>query len=119
MQRVSLNQHTLKLHCLQQLAQGLDLATGIGGVGGLGNRHAQRLGVEAHLSDETCCAGVVLSDGASQRLAVTHQGVELVIHTRLGRHPISQQAFKTGYIQLCQQQTERRVRWRLAEICAQ
>ena len=30
LQRVGLNEHTLKFDCLQQLAQGLDLVTGIG-----------------------------------------------------------------------------------------
>jgi|SanBayMetagenome_1026888.scaffolds.fasta_scaffold30204_2 hypothetical protein len=43
MQRVGLHQHTLKFDCLQQLAQGLDLTTGVGGVGRLGDRHAQSL----------------------------------------------------------------------------
>ena len=88
MQRVGLHQHTLKFDCLQQLAQGLDLATGIGGVGGLGDCHAQALGVEAHLSDEFCCARVGLGDRAPQRLAVTHKGVELLGHSRLSRHPV-------------------------------
>ena len=41
MQRVSLNEHYLELDGLQQLAQGLNLTTGIGGIGGLGDRHAQ------------------------------------------------------------------------------
>jgi hypothetical protein len=36
MQRVSLHQHPIELDGLQQMAQSLDLATGIGGVGGLG-----------------------------------------------------------------------------------
>jgi hypothetical protein len=31
-----LHQNSLKLHSLQQQAQGLDLATGIGGIGALG-----------------------------------------------------------------------------------
>jgi len=48
MQRVRLHQHTIVLDGHQQLTQGLDLATGIGGVCGLGDRHAQGLGVEAH-----------------------------------------------------------------------
>ena len=119
MQRVGLHQHTLKLYRLQQLAQGLDLATGIGGVGDLGDRQAQRLGVKAHLGNETRCTRGALSDGATQCLAVTHKGVELLCHARLGRHPVAQQGFKARHIQLGQQQTERRVRWRLAEFCAQ
>jgi len=119
MQRVGLHQHTLELDCLQQLARGLDLAIGVGGVGGLGNRHAQALGVEAHLSDECRGARVGLGDRTPQRLAITHQGARLLSHTRLGRHPVAQQGFKTGHVQLGQQQAERRVRWRLAEISAQ
>ena len=71
MQRVGLQQHPLELHRLQQLAQGLDFAAGIGGVGGLGDRHTQALGVEAHLGDEPRCARSGLVDGAPQRLAVT------------------------------------------------
>ena len=66
-QRVGLNKHSLELDGLQQLAQSLNLTTGIAGVSRLGNRHAQRLGIEAHLSNETLCTGVVLSDGALQR----------------------------------------------------
>jgi hypothetical protein len=42
MQRIGLHQHTLKFDGLQQLAQGLDLATGIGGVDGLGDCHRMR-----------------------------------------------------------------------------
>jgi len=48
MQRVGLNQHPLDPHRLQQVTQSLDLASG---VGGLGDRHAQALGVEAQLGD--------------------------------------------------------------------
>lgn len=51
---------TLKFDCLQQPVPGLDLTTGIGGVGGLGDRQAQALGVEAHLGDVD---EVGLSDG--------------------------------------------------------
>ena len=64
-------------------------------------------------------ARTVLSDRAAQGLAVTHQGVELLSHTRLGCHPVAQQDFKARQIQLGQQQPEGRVRWRLAEIGSQ
>lgn len=73
--------------------------------------HTKALGAEAHLSDERRCARSVLSDGAPQRFAVTHQGVELLGHTRLGRHSVAQQGFKPGHVQLRQQQPEGRVRW--------
>ena len=43
------------------------LAAGIGGVGGLGDRHTQRLGVQAHLANETRCASCGLVDRAAQR----------------------------------------------------
>jgi len=119
MQRVGLHQHPLELHRLQQLAQGLDLAAGIGGVGGLGDRHTQALGVEAHLGDKACCARSGRVDGAPQRLAVTHQGVGLLGHARLSRHPVAQQGFKARHIQLGQQQPEGRIRRRLGEIGAQ
>jgi hypothetical protein len=119
MQRVGLHQDPVKLHRLQQLAQGLDFAAGISGVGGLGDRHTQALGVEAHLGDEPRCARSGLVDGAPQRLAITDEGVELLGHTGLGSHPVAQQGFKARHIQLGQQQPERRIRRRLAEIGAQ
>jgi len=40
MQSFGLHQHTIEFNGPQQLAQGLDLDTGICGVGGLGDRHA-------------------------------------------------------------------------------
>ena len=46
MQRVGLHQQAVELDAIQQLAQGRDLAAGIGGVGVLGNRNAQRVGVQ-------------------------------------------------------------------------
>ena len=51
MQRIRLHQHSLELHPIQQLAEGRDLTAGIGGVGGLGNRHAQAVGIQAHLGN--------------------------------------------------------------------
>jgi len=61
----------------------MDLAPGVSGVGGLGDRHAQRLGVEAHLGNETRCAGMGLGNRSPQCLAVKHKSVELLGHTRL------------------------------------
>jgi len=46
MQRVGLHQQDVELDTNQQLAQSHDLAAGIGGVGVLGNRNAQRVGVQ-------------------------------------------------------------------------
>ena len=118
MQSVGLHQNSIEFHRLQQLAQGLDFATGVGGIGGLGDRHAQRLGIEAHLSDELRCAGVGFGDRAPQRLAVTDQRVQLG-NAGLGRHPVTQQALKASHVQLGQQQPERGIRGRLAEIGAE
>ncbi len=66
MQRVRLNQHTLELNRVKQLPQRLVFAAGIGGVGGLGNRDAYALGIEADLGNECRCARVGLSDGATK-----------------------------------------------------
>ena len=52
MQRVRQNQHPGQVHALQKLPQGSGLAASISGVGGLGDRHAERLGVKTHLGDE-------------------------------------------------------------------
>ena len=99
MQHVGLHQDPVKLHLLQQLAQGLDFAAGVGGIGGLGDRHAQRLGIEAHLSNELRRARVGFGDRAPQCLAVTDQGVQ-ISDAGLGRHPVAQQALKASHVQL-------------------
>ena len=75
-------------------------------VGALGDRHAQRAGVEADLGNETRCAGGGLSDGAPQGLAVTDQGFDRVRDARLGGHPLLLQVLKALHIQLSQQQAE-------------
>jgi hypothetical protein len=83
MQRVGLDQHPREIDTVQELPQGADLTAGIGGVGALGDGHAQRVGVETHLSNKTHCAGSVFSDRASQCLAVAHQSVDRVCDTGL------------------------------------
>jgi len=62
MQRVSLHQKTLEVHTIEELAQGLDLTAGIGGVGALGDRYAQAVGLETHLSDKSRCSSCGFSD---------------------------------------------------------
>ena len=62
MQRVGLHQQAVEINAIQQLAQGRDLAAGIGGVGVLGNRHAKGVGEQAHLGDKPRCAGNGLLD---------------------------------------------------------
>jgi len=119
MQRVRLNQHALELNRVQQLPQRLGFAAGIGGVGGLGNRDAQALGIEADLGNECRCARVGFSDGATQRLAVTDQRLEPLRYTRLSRHPLAQQGFKASHVELREQQSEGGIRRFLAEIGAQ
>ena len=119
MQRVRLSQHALELNRVQQLPQRLGFVAGIGGVGGLGNRDAQALGIEADLGNECRCARVGFSDGAPQRLAVTDQRLESLRHTRLSRHPLAQQGFKASHVQLGEQESEGRIRRFLAEIGAQ
>ena len=46
----------------------------------------------------------------SLSLTLTNQGVEFLGHSLLGRHPVPQQAFKSRYIQLSQQQPKRGIR---------
>ena len=62
MQRISLHQQPIEINAIQQLAQGRDLAAGIGGVCVFGNHNAQRVGVQAHLGDKTLGARSVLLD---------------------------------------------------------
>jgi hypothetical protein len=110
MQRVRLNEHALQIERLQQVPQCLGFAAGISGVGGLGDRHAQALGVKADLSNECRCARIGFSDRAPQRHAVTHQRVEGISNASLSRHPLAQQGFKASHVQLVEQQSEGRIR---------
>ena len=119
MQRVGLHEQPLELHPMEELAQGLDLTAGIGGVGALGDRHAQAVGIKADLGNETRCAGGGFNDGAPQGLAVAHQSVHSLCHARLRRHPLLQQGLKALHIQLSKQQPEGRVRRRLGDVGAQ
>jgi len=116
MQRVGLYQQAVELDAIQQLAQGRDLASGIGGVGVLGNRNAQRVGVQAHLGDKTRCARSGLIDRTPQGLAVAHQGVDRLGDARLGCHPLLQQGIEAINIELREQQTEGRVRRRVGHM---
>ena len=65
-------------------------------VGLLGDDHPQRLRIQAYLCNERRCARGVLCNGARTARAVTHQGVELFGHIRLGRPPVAQQGLKPG-----------------------
>lgn len=51
MQRVGLHQQAVELDAIEELAQGRDLAAGIGGVGVLGDRHPK--GVLSHTKVST------------------------------------------------------------------
>ncbi len=119
MQRVRLHQQTFQFHAVQELPQSRDLAAGVGGVGALGDGHAQRVGVETHLSNKTHCAGSVFSDRASQCLAVAHQSVDRVCDTGLGRHPLLEQGLESLHVELSQQQAEGGIRRRLDNVSAE
>jgi len=119
MQRVRLHQQTVQFDAIQELPQGRDLAAAIGGVGALGDGHAQRVGVEAHLGNETRCAGGVFSDRAPQCLAVANQCVDRIRDAGLGRHPLLEQGLESLHIELSQQQAEGGIRRRLGDMGAE
>ena len=119
MQRVGLHQQAVELDAIQQLAQGRDLAAGIGGVGVLGNGYPKGVGVQAHLGDKTRCARSGLLDRTPQGLAVTHQGVDRLGDARLGSHPLLQQGIEAIDIELREQQPEGRVRRRVGDVGAE
>ena len=102
MQRVRLHQHPVELNGLWPLPQGLCLDAGIGGIGGLGDRHNQRLGAQTYLGNEPRGDRVSLRAGTPQGLVA-----------------IEDQGLKGCHIQLSQQKQERRVRGRCAEIGAE
>lgn len=118
MQRIRLDQHAGQVHALQKFPQGSGFAAGIGGVGGLGDRHAKRLGVEAHLGDESGCTLGGFRNRSTQRLAVAHQSVEALRDTRLARHPALEERLKGVNIQLGEELPEGGIGRRLAEIRA-
>ena len=119
MQRIRLNQHASQVHALQKFPQGSGFAAGIGGVGGLGDRHAKRLGVEAHLGNESGCARGSFRNRPTKRLAVAHQAIEALGDARLGSHPALEERLKGINIKLREQQPERGIGRRLAEIHTQ
>lgn len=120
MQGVRLHQHSIEFHAIQQLAQGLDLSADISDV--------SALGVAARLlrsswpypgcwSRGTCgqcrrsrpepikrCTRSGFTDRTPQGLAVADQGVQAFCHARLSCHPLLQQALKSLYVELSQQQ---------------
>ena len=119
MQRVRLYEQAIELDEIQELAQSCNFTTGVGGIGALGDHHAQAVGVQAHLGDETRCTGGVLSNRAPESLTVTYQGVDCIADTRLNCHPLLQQSLEPIHIELRQQQPEGRVRGRLADVGAE
>ena len=110
MQRIRLQQQATELNAIEQLAQSGDLAAAVGGVGVLSDRHAEAVGIQAHLGNEPGCAGGVLSDRTPQRLAIAHQGIDDLRHARLRCDPLLQKAFEAFHIELAQQPAEGRVR---------
>ena len=110
MQRVGLHQQATELHAIEQLAQSADLAAAVGGVGVLGEGHAEAVGIQAHLGDKPGCAGGVLRDRTPQGLAIADQGVDHFGHAWLRRDPLLQQGFKAFHIELAQQPAEGGVR---------
>lgn len=104
MQGVGLHQQAVEINPIQQLAQGRDLASGIGGVGVLGNRYPKGVGVQAHLGDKTRCARSGLLDRTPQGLAIAHQGVDALGDARLSCHPLLQQSLEPVDIELSEEQ---------------
>jgi hypothetical protein len=119
MQRVRLHQLPVQFHPIQELTQGRDLDAGVGGEGALGDRDAQRVGVETHLGNETRSAGGVFSDRAPQCLAVAHECVDGLSHARLSRHPLLEQGLESFYVELSEQQAEGGIRRRLVDVGAE
>ncbi len=100
MQRVRLHEQALELDAIEKLAQGLDLAAAVGGVGALGDRHVQAVGIQAHLGDETRCAGGILSNRAPESFAIAHQSVDSLTITDLGVYPGLEQVLKAFHVEL-------------------
>ena len=50
----------------------------VSGLGGLGNRHPQWLGIQTHLGKERRCGTRLLIDRAAQRLANAHESVDAI-----------------------------------------
>jgi hypothetical protein len=93
-QGIRLDQHALKIQLAEQLLEHGPLVVLAGGVAGLADRHAQGCRIQRHLGNERRAAAGGGLDRAPQRLAVTHQLVEIaappgiwaIVQSRIAAH---------------------------------
>jgi hypothetical protein len=118
-QGIRLHQYVAELDAAEEALERSLLAALVSGIGGLGNGHAQRLGIQTHLGNERRCGTRFLIDRAAQRLAIAHQGVDAVNQGELLAHPLEQQGPERLHIELQEQVTEHGIRRWLADLKAE
>lgn len=118
MQGIRLHQYVGELDAAEEALERSRLAALVSGIGGLGNGHAQRLGLQTHLGNERRCGTRLLIDRAAQRLAIAHEKIDAIRQGRLLTHPLEQQGLEGLHIELQEQVTERGIRRWLADLQA-
>ena len=120
MERVRLDQNALQIQLAEQLPQHRSLVVLTGGVAGLTDRHAQGCRIQRDLVNERGSPTGGGLNGAPERLAVTHQLIEILCTTwDLGDRPVTDRSTQGRHIHLVEEVAERGVRRRTPELDAQ
>lgn len=120
MERICLDQHTLKIELAEQLAQHRPLVVFAGGVASLADRHAQSGGVQRDLGNERRSSTGCGLNRASQGLTVTDQLIEIACPAwNLGDRPVTDRRAERRHVHLVEEVTKRGIRWRPPQLNAQ
>lgn len=119
MERIRLDQHTLKIELAEQLAQHRPLVAFAGGVASLADRHAQSGGVQRDLGNERRSTTGCGLNRASQGLTVTDQLIEIRCFVwDLGNRPVTDRRAERRHVHLVEEVTKRGIRWRQPQLHA-
>ncbi len=108
MERVRLDQHALEIQLAEQLPEHRPLVVFAGGVAGLADRHTQGGRIQRDLGNERRAATSGGLYGASERLAVTHQLIEIACPAwDLGDCPVTDRSAQRRHVHLVKEVAER------------
>ena len=120
MERVRLDQQALQIQFTEQLPQHSSFMVFAGGVAGLADRHTQSGRIQRHLGNERGSPTGGGLNGAPERLAVTHELIEIRCTAwDLGDHPVTDRSTQGRHIHLVEEVAEGGVRRRTPELDAQ
>ena len=120
MERVCLDQHTLKIELAEELPQHRPLVVFAGGVAGLADGHTQGGRIQRDLGNERGAPAGRGLDRTPQGLAVTHQLIEICCAAwDLSDRPVTDRAAQGWHVDLLEEVAERGIRWRPPQLHAQ